>query len=197
MTLPNDEAAPAVPATDYSTPAPAGEATPDPTALAKQLEEERRARIRVQKEAERALAALKEREDADKTETEKAAARIAELEQSLAARENAVRQAEVRAAAIDAASRLGFRNPEDGLRFLDMDTLEFDDAGRPVGVDKQLASILKERDYLKATPRTPDAGQGDRGRTATLTVDEIRKMKPEEINARWDEVSQTLGSAGR
>jgi hypothetical protein len=30
-----------------------------------------------------------------------------------------------------------------------------------------------------------------------LTVDEIRKMKPEEINARWDEVSQTLGSAGR
>lgn len=195
MPLPNEDAPQHAP---EPTAPPAGEApTPDPTALTKQLEEERRARIRVQKEAERALVALKEREDADKSETEKAAARITELEQSLAARENAVRQAEVRAAAIDAASRLGFRNPEDGLRFLDMDILEFDDAGRPIGVDKQLAAILKERDYLKDKPRTPDAGQGDRGRTATLTVDEIRKMKPEEINARWDEVSQTLGSAGR
>jgi hypothetical protein len=151
MPLPNDDTP--QPATEPEA-TPAGEApTPDPTALAKQLEEARQQAAKYRRDARQFEESLKKLEDADKSDAEKAAARIAELEQSLAARENAVRQAEVRAAAIDAASRLGFRNPEDGLRFLDMDTLEFDDAGRPVGIDKQLAAILKERDYLKAMPR--------------------------------------------
>lgn len=192
--MPPDDPLSQVPVPDTEPPTPP---VSDSATLTKQLDEERRARIRVQKEAERAQAALKEREDADKSEAERAAARVAELEQGLVAREAALRKAEVRAAAIGAASRLGFHDPEDGLRYLDLDALEYDDAGHPLEVERQLAEVLKGREYLKATPRAPDAGQGERGRQPTLTVEAIAKMPRDEVRARYDEVMEALGAAGR
>lgn len=171
--------------------------TPDPAALAKLLDEERRARGRAQKEAEKALAALKDRDDADKSELQKALDRVKELEESSAKAEAAARRDAIDAAASRAAVKLNFVDPDDAQRFLDPAVIEFDDAGRPINVDKLLADVAKTKPHLIAKARTPDAGQGERGRSATLTTDEIRRMTPEQINARWDEVSQALGSAGR
>ena len=42
----------------------------------------------------------------------------------------------------------------------------------------------------------PDAGLGDRGKT-TLTRDAIKSMSSDDINARWEEVSEVLGRPGR
>lgn len=71
-------------------------------------------------------------------------------------------------------------------------TVEFDADGKPVNVDQAAAAVLKEWPELKAQPGTVTAAATNPQRQSKLTMEQIKKMSPAEINARWDEVQQAL-----
>lgn len=169
---------------------------PDIKALLKDRDNARRELIQSQKELERLQKAAREREDAERSDLEKATARIRELEEAEAARERVARDAAIHVAVVSAAARLGFADPEDALRLMDAEAVELVD-GKPRDIDRLLSEILKAKPYLKAAAKPADFGQGDRGRQATLTLEQVKAMKTDEINARWDEVRVALGQAGR
>lgn len=144
------------------------------------LEKERQAR----REAERQLARLQEElrkhQEAQLSETERAQRRLAELERSLAERERALQEHTIRAAAIEAAARLGFRDPGDAYRLIDRAELDFDEDGSPRNVADLLAGLAKSKPYLLAAtgPGSPDAGRGaGRAGPVTYTRDQLRDPK--------------------
>lgn len=149
---------------------------------------------RLEKEVERLRKAEEERQNASLSEVER-------LKKELAAKDAAIEAAAAQAkagrlsgASLAAAARLGFADPEDAQRFLDADAVEWDDAGSPKNVGTLLEAVLKAKPYLKASfTQPPDLGQGNRGGSSVpLTLAQIDKMSPAEINARWDEVQKVL-----
>lgn len=69
--------------------------------------------------------------------------------------------------------------------------VEFDADGQPVNVDAAAAAVLNEWPELKAGTVTAAPTNPSR-KPRTLTVEDIKRMTPAEINSRWDEVQQTL-----
>jgi hypothetical protein len=132
---------------------------------------------------EKALA--KEREAAEQAKlaeqgqyrelAEREKARAAELEARLAQRERDILRRDV-AARHNLPPALAAR-------------LQGDDEAAMAADAAELAKLLPAPGS-GASPTNPASGRG-----ATLTADDIRKMSPDEINARWDEVSRAV--AGR
>jgi hypothetical protein len=89
------------------------------------------------------------------------------------------------------AQRLGFKDTEDAVRFLDEDDTEDD-----VSTERALKRLAREKPYLVDAKRSSGAPVNGE-RSATLTLDDIKKMSQDEINARWEEVQTALaqGSA--
>jgi hypothetical protein len=58
-----------------------------------------------------------------------------------------------------------------------------------------VAAVLDAYPQLK--PQAPTTGATNPGRVAKLTVEEIKKMTPEQVNARWSEVEAAMKAAGR
>lgn len=86
----------------------------------------------------------------------------------------------------NAANRLGFKDAEDAIRFLDEDDTEDD-----VSTERALKRLSREKPYLVDTRRSTGAPvNGERG--VTLTHEDISKMSQDEINNRWEEVQQAL-----
>jgi len=71
---------------------------------------------------------------------------------------------------------------------------EYDAEGKPVNVGAAVAAVLEAYPQLKPQAQTGNATNP--GRVAKLTVEEIKKMTPEQVNARWDEVQAAM-KAGR
>ena len=71
---------------------------------------------------------------------------------------------------------------------------EYDAEGKPVNVGAAVAAVLEAYPQLKPQAQTGNATNP--GRVAKLTMDEIKKMTPEQVNARWDEVQAAM-KAGR
>jgi len=157
-----------------------------------------------QRELGRLKAELKKRDDAAKataeaelTELQKAQKRITELEEVDAKREADRAASVLRSHIVAGAARAGFADPDDAVRLVDQGSLELDDAGNPTNLGNVLRDLLKAKPYLRSSTTLPaDLGQGDRGRS-TLTVEQIKAMTPDQINARWDEVQQVLSQAPR
>lgn len=123
-----------------------------------------RARLNVEaqkrKDAERRAAELEVRlqelEDASKPDIERLTKQVEKLQSE---RDNAVKQFEQaqteaqrsqrRSLVSDAAARLGFRDPSDATRFVDVDEIE--DA---TSAERALKAVAKTKDYLLA-PKTP------------------------------------------
>lgn len=85
-----------------------------------------------------------------------------------------------------AATRLGFKDPEDAIRFLDEDETDDD-----VSTERALKRLAREKRYLIDERRSSGAPvNGERG--MTLTHEDIKKMSQEEINNRWEEVQAAL-----
>jgi hypothetical protein len=158
---------------DQSTPATGTDLGPAGKAA---LEKERQAR----REAERQLAQLREelrkREESQLSEVDRAQRRLAELERTLAERERVIQERTIRAAAVEAAARLGFRDPGDAVRLLDPAELAFDEDGMPTNVGDLLGSLAKAKPYLLASagPGNPDAGRSGRPAVVTYTREQIR-----------------------
>ena len=63
-------------------------------------------------------------------------------------------------AASQAATRLGFREPADAIRYVDQDAVTFSDDGAPTNVDELIKKAAEARPYLLAVT---DFGGGQRG----------------------------------
>ena len=150
---------------------------------------------RLEAELKKLQEAEKARADADLSEVEKLKKQLAERDAAIEQATTAAKAQRLAGASLAAAARLGFADPEDAQRFLEVDRVEWDDAtGAPKNVAQLLEAVLKAKPYLKASfTQPPDLGQGNRGAgTAPLTREAIARMTPAEINARWAEVSAVM-----
>lgn len=125
------------------------------------------------------------------TEAERLAAQTKVAQEAAAAAQAELRKARVDAALARAAAKVGV-DVSLVARLVDV---EFDDAGQPVGVEAAIGKVLEAYPQLKPQPVTPGATNPSRGSGAKLTMDEIKRMTPEQINARWDEVKAVMGTA--
>ena len=159
----------------------------------KALAAERKSAKEALKRATDAEAALKKLQDDQLSDAEKQTKRLAELERANADLLAGQKAERLRSVVISTAVRLGFANPEHAARLLDPGDVEYDGNGAPTNVDPLLTALLKENpNYASAAAKASGSmDQGARG-ASTLTMEEIRKMTPEEVNQRWDEVQGVL-----
>lgn len=87
----------------------------------------------------------------------------------------------------DAAQRLGFKDPGDAFRFLsDADTED------DTTTERALKRLAREKKYLVEERRSTGAPLN--GDSTTLTLDKIKNMSEDEINANWDEVQKAMAA---
>lgn len=170
--------------------APAGGGQEPQVFTADYVKELRAEAAKNRKEAQEAKAKIAAFEAAQMSEAEKlqAAAKSAQ-EQAQAARQE-LQQARAEVAISRAAAALGV----DPRKLAKLVTVEFDADGQPVNVDQAAAAVLKDWPELKPAQPTPSVTNPQRA--AKLTVEAIRKMSPDEINARWDEVKAAMAVGG-
>lgn len=117
--------------------------------------------------------------------------RIAELEGEIEALRMEGTKNERKANIVKVAKRLNFEYPEDAHRFLDVEDMEDEQT-----IESALKTVLRERPKLKSKRRgsgAPIPGESeDDGKGGSLTMDDIRRMSPEEINKRWPEVQAVM-----
>jgi hypothetical protein len=147
---------------ESTTQAQAAAGTSDPTTtvdvavLQRELAEARR-------EAAKHRTDLRKLTDAQLSETERLQRRVAELEaerEQVLARE---KDRAVRLAPLEAAAKLGFRDPDLAVRLLDPTAVELKDDGTPRNVERLLAEVLARSPYLGRPGAAADFGGGQRG----------------------------------
>lgn len=139
--------------------------------------------------------AVKKHEEAKLSETERLQRRLAELEAERATWQREVQERVLRYETMLAAGRLGVVDPEAAYRLLDLSLLEYDDDGRPTNLEAALRALLKDKPYLVGQPHGPSGSPTNPGRPRTsLTLEDVKRMSPDEINRRWDEVQRVLSS---
>jgi len=135
-------------------------------------------------------AKVKADEDAKLTEAERLQNRLAELERQQAEYERERQERTLKYEIMLAANKLGIVDADAAYKLLDLAQVEYADDGTPKNLDRVLASLVKARPYLvgggSGTSTTNPARQ------ATLTMDTIRRMTPDEINKNWDAVQAAL-----
>lgn len=142
------------------------------------------------KAAQEAAARVTEFERAQMTEAERMQAQAKAAQEAAAQAQAQLRQARADAAIARAAATQGI-NPALLGRLVDV---EFDEAGQPVNVDAAVAAVVAAYPQLKPAPvqlATTNPGRA----AAKLTMEDVQKMTPAEINARWGEVQAVM--AGR
>ena len=88
---------------------------------------------------------------------------MTELEQERAESAARDRERAIRLAALEAAARLGFRDPDLAVRLVDPASVEFRDDGTPKDVERLLADVLARSPYLARPGASADFGGGVRG----------------------------------
>lgn len=150
------------------------------------------------------LGKVKEFEDAKLSEQEKLTRDLAETREQLTQREARIRELALQGEVIKLAGRLNIVDPEAAIHLLpSVGGVEYGDDGSPTNLEILLKELIAHRSWLmrQPTPTPPPARQS--GGTTNppapsrqgLTLEDIDRMSPDEINARWDEVSRVL--AGR
>ena len=135
--------------------------------------------------------ALKEKEEAEMSEQERLQKRLAELEKERDALAARAREQAVSAKIAFAAQKLGIQSSKAALRLLDMERLDFNEDGEPTNIEELLRELVKEYPFLVGTAQA-SATNPARGQSTRLTMEDIKRMSPEEINRRWDEVQAVL-----
>jgi len=181
-------AAPTAPATPPAQAAGNPPAAPAPAAPAPQagtqltdVSELQKALNAANAEAARHRTKLKEIEDAGKTEAQK----LKESNETLSA-QNRLFQVQL------TAQKLGIVDPEAAAKLLPADT--------PADqIENQLTLMLAARPWLKGTIAPPNTPPGNPPKTpgSGLTIEQIKLMSADEINARWTEVEAALKAAGK
>lgn len=130
-----------------------------------------------------AEAKLKEQDDAKLSEHERLTKKVAELEQQKTQIERERQERIVRSEVRLAAQKLGFHDPKDAERQIDLADVETDASGEPRNVDKLVSDLLKVKPYLAkdadelrpgAVPASPRA----QSQTAAAQVEaELAKLR--------------------
>lgn len=89
---------------------------------------------------------------------------------------------------MEAAKRLGFKDPEDAFRYLSDEDTEDDTT-----TERALKRLAKNKTYLVNERRSSGAPVGGDG-GATLTKEQLDNMTPDEINANWAEVQKAMAA---
>jgi hypothetical protein len=138
------------------------------------------------KQAQEAAAKAAEYERAQMTEAERLQAQAKAAQEAAAAAQAELRQSRAEVAVARAAAREGV-NPTLLGRLVEV---QFDDAGQPVDVEAAVAAVLKEYPQLKAPP--VQLAATNPGRTTKLTLEDVKKMSPQEIIAHEKEIDALL-----
>lgn len=130
------------------------------------------------------------------SEQEKLQKKLAELERERESWQRERQERTLKYETMLTASRLGIVDPEAAYRLLDTAKLEFAEDGTPKNLEQALKELLKAKPYL-AQPAASAGSPTNPGRIHTsLTLDDIKRMSPEEINRRWAEVQLVLAQGG-
>lgn len=138
------------------------------------------------KQAQEAAAKVTSFEQERMSEAERLQAQAKEAQEAAQRARTELQQARAEVAISRAAAALGV----DPRKLAKLVTVEFDADGQPVNVDAAAAAVLNEWPELKQPAPVP--GATNPGRAAKLTIADIQKMTPEQINARWGEVQAVL-----
>lgn len=150
-------------------PTPAGQEPKDAPERydAEYVKELRKSEAESRRKAKDAEARLKAIEDAQLSDQERKERELteakAEVERYRAERQSLL----VRHAVEREAGKLGFADPEDAARFVDLAAVPVDDDGQPQGLARLLKDVLTAKPYLKGTPApggvpgTPKPANGD------------------------------------
>ena len=139
------------------------------------------------KQAQEAAAKVQTFEQQQMSEAERLQAQAKEAQEAAQRARTELQQARAEVAVARAAASLGV----DPRKLSKLMTVEFDADGQPVNVDAAAAAVLNEWPELKPAQPVPGATNPGRG-PRKLTLEDIKKMSPEEINSRWTEVQATL-----
>lgn len=145
-------------------------------------EADKRAKVAEQKLADHA------RQEAEQQGQWETLARQYETERDQARQELADLHARSR---VERAARdLKFRNTDEALALLDADVDRTDDTA----VTDALAALAAERPHLLDTGRPGPSGLPASGdpQSGGLTIEQVKEMTPEQINANWPEVQKAL-----
>lgn len=153
--------------------AQAGTTLTDPAALQRELDEARRDAAAARTE----LKGYKDKEsaaaEATKSEIQKATERAERAERELEEARSTNRALVIQRATVEAARRMGFRNPEIAHRLVSDSEIEVDDKGNPKNLDALLTKIATSEPYLingQAPGGKPDLGGGPRGSTPSVDM---------------------------
>lgn len=90
------------------------------------------------------------------------------------------------------ATAAGFEDPSDAHLYVNQEDLK--DASDKV-IESELKKVLVKKPHLKSK-RKATGGNGDgAGSPGSLTVEDVKRMSPSEINSRWDEVQKVMANA--
>jgi len=101
--------------------------------------------------------------DAQLSESERLQRRVTELEQERQEAQARDRDRAIRLSALEAAARLGFRDPDLAVRLIDPSAVEVRDDGTPRNVERLLSEVLARSPYLARPGASADFGGGNRG----------------------------------
>ncbi len=129
------------------------------------------------------------------TKEEQAAQKLKELEEREKVFVERIRSTNLRSTVMGAAASLKLGSVEAALKLLDTSAIEYDDEHNPLGVEAALAKLVKDYPFLVTNvPASGDRTNPERGGRNMLTLDDVKKMTPDEINSRWEEVSAVMKS---
>ena len=140
-------------------------------------------------ELKAAIEKQRQADDASKSELEKANERIAAFEKEKQTWEQQRQDQALQIAVQAASAKLGIVDAEVALALI-RGTIEFDNDGKPQGVEAALTKLVADKPYLKAGTSTSPTNPPRQG--ATLTKADIEKMTPAQVNANWEEISKAL-----
>jgi len=138
-------------------------------------------------EAQALKAKLAEYEQAQMTETERLRSQAEQAKAEAQAATERARKALADAAISRAAAQQGI-DPTLLARLVDV---EFDGDGMPANVEASVNAVLKQYPQLRPATATGVAATNP-ARVQKLTMDDIRRMTPDQINSRWDEVQLVM-----
>lgn len=161
----------------------AAESGTDFAALQRELAEARKEAAKSRTELKKLSDAQKAADDADLSEVEKLKRQVDELTAERTAQVTAQREQAIHMAAVTAAARLGFADPEDAYALLDRDAIETDDAGAPRNISNLLAALLKAKPYLGAAHARPMGSADGGARSGDPTLAD--QIKTAETDGNW------------
>lgn len=137
-------------------------------------------------ENERLTRELEKHNQAKMSESERLTAQIEQTRKEAETAQSLLRQAR---AEVEIAKHAVQHNVDVSLLTKLVD-IQFDDNDMPTGVGDAVTKVLA--DYPQLKPQPASGNPANPGRKTGLTLDEVKKMSPDEINRRWDEIKPLM-----